>query len=254
MKKFLAVALAAMMLCLSCFAMAETAARTEVLTLYLDKMISGETAYSAADLGIVITMVIYDDGTVDLNAMGETQAATWAEDGDYLVVTMDDGSTMTLCVDPEDPTSVLGINSAEGDAVTYMFTTNEITPIELPAIVEATDISEFNGTYTAKYLSAFGTTANIESMIQSGELGALMGDNMTSLDVVIENGNVAVFGGESIDMILAEDGSLTVDKAVSDAAADLGFDLDLSTAVVILKTETGIVVSMLGGMLMFYCE
>ncbi|MDO5435288.1 MAG: hypothetical protein Q4G19_02855 [Clostridia bacterium] len=255
MKKFLAIVLAAMMLCLSCFALAEDATKTTMLTLYLDKIVLGEQSYSAADLGMVITMAFYDDGTVDMSAMGETATGTWAEDGENLIVTLEDGSAMTMTVDPEDPTTVIADAGVEGEEMIYYFTTNEISGIELPAIITAADISEFDGTYTAKYLNAFDITANIESMMASGELQALMGDSMTSLDVVIENGKVTAFGAEAIDMVLT-DGTLAIDQAVSDAADDMGLDLglDLSSAIVIQKTETGIVVSMLAGMLLFYCE
>ena len=143
MKKIFAVMLALAML-LSMAAFAEAADFLGIW--FLASMEMDGATYSPADFGMSMMMELREDGTAySEQAMGEdSQVAegTWAQDGDAIVVTIDDSPASFTLQD--------GQLVAEEEGQIMVFSREPVeAEVYVPAAVVAAEEADFNGAWTA---------------------------------------------------------------------------------------------------------
>lgn len=233
MKKLTALVLALVML--FGITLAETVEKTAVMTLYMTTMSSDDSVVELASLGMSGTLTVYDDNTyvivmngVDSGEEIETGVYTETEEAAQLI--SDDGSSVYD----------LGFNEETGE-ITMAYEGSVIAlsitdpSIQLPSAVAAADIADFNGTWNATFIDAFGMKLDIASAMEQG-LGELLGAD-DDLSIVIDNGSVSVFGQEAIAFEFT-DGQLVMPM-------DLGDGVDLSMSVV-MTDDGGIMYTLMG--------
>ena len=201
MKKTLAWILAMVLLFCGITAMAETA--TEVITLYLTgmSMDGGETYIDTAAMGMNMTVVLYDNNIAKVITAfgGEEQASegTWSEAEDSVTIDID-GAPLTLKL-AED-----GNLYGDADGSGFRFSLTEPETIALPAAIEAGDIAAFDGTWNMAYLSMMGITLDMDTLLADETAAAMFGLSDSNSQIVIDNGNVAVFGDAALTFEFAD--------------------------------------------------
>lgn len=143
MKKFFAVMLAMAML-LSAAAIAEAADFLGVW--YLVEMQEDGTSFSPADFGISMALELKEDGAAQSDAvMGDdvkTQMGTWTQDGDAVVVTIDDTPATFTLTDGQ-------LITADEDMMMVFDREPVEAEIYTPAEPVAAEEADFEGRWTA---------------------------------------------------------------------------------------------------------
>ena len=169
MKKALA-ALVILSMLLGAVALAEAADAAG--TWYLIEMVEDGQSINPADLGLTITLTLNDDGSAVMDS-GEGMEGTWTQDGDSVIVTID-GDAMDFALAD-------GTLTAAEDDMTMVFSRDTVEGFAPAAVVEATAIEDFNGTWEAYKAGIMGMYIDVEQL----------GENVS---VTIENGVVSLGG------------------------------------------------------------
>ena len=208
-KRILAVFLSLMML-LS-FALAEKEAPAICGTWYVTQLVSDDTAYNLADLGISMAIDLKEDGTgmirVSDGSGNEESPAAWTEKDDGTFSFMESATQVEVPLRAEEDYLVLG---DENDY--YILRREPGTPVTFAETVAAADAADFNGEYAAEYMSGSGFTIAVSSaMDEMSLLGA------ADTGIVIQDGKVRFFGAEEAEFTFdPETGTLYLDASAEE--------------------------------------
>lgn len=186
MKKLISLILVAV-LALAGFASADDVTGTW----YLTAMTQGEMTVDPAMIGMEITMTLNPDGTADMNALGEVTSGSWTVEGANVTITVD-GTPQTFVYDGTALVADLGDMGMKFERTageTYV----------RPAEVYATDISQFDGEWTAY-------KAGVMGMYMDVALLASFVPETESIDMTmkIANGAVSSDGSEASQFELVD--------------------------------------------------
>lgn len=202
MKKMIALVMALCMACMLVPAMAED----EITgTWYLVEMTMGEQSFNPADMGMSMTYILNEDGTLAAElVMGDatqTQEGTWSLDGNTVTLAQESGETTGtfadgyIIIDSEGQTGILSkeppaasakVQAVAAESEEVFFGTWTLTGVDMM------------GMYIAKEnLTGTGLAINSATMtIESGKVTAVtdMGDEMgtqtTNATYVFEDGKL----------------------------------------------------------------
>lgn len=205
-KRILAVFLSLMMI-LS-LALAEKEAPAICGTWYVTQLVSDDTAYNLADLGISMAIDLNEDGTgmirVSDGSGNEESPAAWTEKDDGTFSFMESATQVAVPFRSEEDYLVLG---DENDY--YILRREPGEPVTFAETVTAADIKEFNGEYAAEYLSGSGFTLAVSA---AADEMTLLG--VESTGITIQDGKVSFFGAEEAEFTFdPETGTLYMDGA-----------------------------------------
>lgn len=200
MKKMLAMLLAAVML-LGCMTLAVAEALDVTGTWYLNKLVADGMTLNAADLGMNLMLTLNEDGTAVSSVVGveDEGVGSWAMTDGALTVTIDEDTLEVAVVD--------GSLVIEDDGAQMVFTREASVPAFVPAAVVAIeDVAAVDGTWNVSLISVMGLTVSMEEA-GTETMEMLLGD--AEPQIVLEGGNVSLFGGDMAPATLA-DGVLTI--------------------------------------------
>ena len=196
MKKMLAILLAAMLL-LGCTALAE--AVPDILGTWYGSM-----------AGVTMELELKDDGTYSMKAFGDETNGTWETEGDKLY--MDRGAEGETVMD----FTAEALTFAEANIV---FTREPIEAFVPPAKAAVDDITAFDGTWEGTLVCVEGITLDIAAAKEV--IGEML--DMKNTQLVIDNGNVSVFGADALLFELA-DGHLVISAGEMKITIDMNED------------------------------
>lgn len=168
---------------------------------YLEKAVLNGVEYSAADMGISMSIALNEDGTASSEAMGSVQAGVWRAaqegisvtiDGSEMGFTLEDG--MLVSDELEDGTVMVFAREAPENIA--------FVPAE-PVLAEAPEA--MNGKWVAAMLTAEGETMPVDAQLEAWPV--LFGSADTTVE--IDGTRVRYFGGEPEEFAF-EDGRLQI--------------------------------------------
>ena len=184
---------------------------------YLNTLVMDGQEYSAADMGMDLTLQLNEDGSAVLNVETVTEAF-WRVDGDNVILS---SSGTEIILAPDGDTL-----SAESDGIKLTFGREPVEPGYVPAEpVAAQTVGEFDGVWEAFWLESYGMGIPVEAY--SDEMGSLFGTD--TLAIEIRDGAVRWLGAEE-----AEDWTLDGGRLIG-SGKELALLDDGS-----LKAETGL--------------
>ena len=224
MKKILMLTLA---LCLCCCAV--FAEETAVETLGVWELTAAMDAEgNPLEAGVTMILAAFSDGTFTIESDMEPVAGTWTlnETEDGLILDMGDGTTQEMLVDP---------------STGYLYTETEgiiliLTPyVELPDIVAAASLEDFQGTWLINGVIMGGTYYDLSgesedsmvmlfgsatpSIVIAGDQVDVREGRQTGTAAFEEGGLVVTDGETTFFVSLLEDGRITVatgDELITD--------------------------------------
>ena len=226
--------LTALLLCLILLCSIAVAEESGVTgTWYLSAMAAGETTVNAADMGIDMELTLNEDGTGSSRYAGaDPLEAVWTLEGTALTVTANE--TPIVFEVTQDGTLV---NTDEENGASMIFSREKPTASYVPAAeVAATDLTQFDGRWTAEMANVYGVLMPFENVASMG---------FTDGAIVIENGAVTKFGEEEVETGTLEDGILVIHSTTEND------ENNLFGATVTLLEDGSIKVIYLG--IIFYC-
>ncbi len=225
MKKLATLLIALLMLCT--FASADTLDYLGVW--YLVSIESEGMVLNPADMGMAVNVTLNADGTGMVNATDEEEmSATWTVSGDTITITVEDEPLAFVLTDD-------GMLIAENEGSNMVFGREEPGPGFIPAPeILATDITEFDGTWTITKVNAYGMILPFSAMAEMG---------MVDGTVFIQNGSVTSFGALAAEVGTLADGKLDIVSSIEDG--EMGKTISL-------LEDGSISMEYLG--MVFYCE
>ena len=200
MKKTVSLVLALIMACMLIPACAEVTAETVTGDWYAVEMVQDGMTINPGAMGMEITMILNEDGTMALNMsmMGETQSeeGTWSiVDGKVSLISEEDESAVEFTLQED------GTLKGEDDGSTLIFSREAaaLPAVEFAEINPDAQPEDFNGEWQFAYLSMAGITFDAETARMSG-----MFDEIPAL--VIENNHLKLSGGGSMEMLFGAEG------------------------------------------------
>lgn len=176
-------------------------------------------------LGMDLSLVLNEDGTVQMAMGGLVEEGTWSMEGDTVTILDANGDTMTLTL-AED-----GTLRGEDDGVGMIFThSGEAAPIANEMVapegaLEDVALADFNGEWTATHGLAMGQEMSMEQIgqqmdvsIQDGSFTLTTADGSGTLQATLDgNALIVDTAGVQLPFYLLEDGtmSLTMDIGVT---------------------------------------
>lgn len=207
MKKMISLILILCMACLLVPAMADGAAGTW----YLTEMTANGVTVNPADMGMVWTLVLNEDGSAlnTMEMMGETQNAdgTWVLNGDTVTITIDDQPQEAVLADGK-------LTMTVSDQVA-VFTQEAPVASARPVAVAAESEDAFLGEWEI-------SAAEVMGIYMTQDMFSAAGMDGFSVRLTIEPGKMTVSTKSSAD---AEEAVMTYDSTFADGKLTIPIDL-----------------------------
>lgn len=231
MKKIVSLLLALMMACMLIPVCAEVAAETVTGDWYVIEMTQGETNINPGAMGMEITLVLNEDGTMALtmSMMGESQVTegTWEIVDGKVALTSED-STVELTMQ-EDGTL---IGEDEGAVMVFSRESAAVEAVEFAEVNPDAQPEDFNGEWSFAYLSMAGITFAADTAVSAG-----LFEELPTLS--IQDGHVTLGGGSSMEMMFGADG---MDLEFADGGYGVSADLgEASMGIYVKMLQDGMV-------------
>lgn len=226
MKKIVSLVLALMMACMLIPACAELAAETVVGDWYAVEMAKDGTVLNPGAMGMEITLILNEDGTMALNMsmMGETQSqqGTWSiEDGKVILAAETDEETVAFTLQ-EDGTLK---GEDKGSTLTFSRESAAAPSVEFAEVNPDAKPEDFNGEWKFAYLSMAGITFNAETAATTGLFEEIP-------ELVIQDNHLKLSGGSTMEMMFGEEG---MDMEFADGGYGISAAIGETTAGIYVK-------------------
>ena len=188
MKKLVSLLLAMMVACMMVPAMAEVTAETVTGEWFVTEMLAGEMSINPADMGMEISLVLNEDGTMVMTMAGESQNGTWALADGKVQLTAgegDEASTVEMTVEED------GTLKGGDEGQVLVFSREKPEGLVIPTPVDAESEDAFLGTWNVYMIGMDGQVMPLSMMTAAGfEIGGTMtieaGKATMSLNLIVE--------------------------------------------------------------------
>ena len=222
MRKLIALILALMLACALLPATAEVAADSVLGEWFVTEMTQGDMTIDPATMGMEISLMLNEDGTMVMTMAGEGVEGTWEMADGKLLLTAGEGeeaSTVEITIGED------GTLKGEDGGATLVFSREKNEGVTIPQPVAAESEDAFIGTWNLKMISMDGAVLPLDMF---ASMGMDIGGTLT-----IEPGKAGILVNVMIEMP-----EITGTTAFKDGQLEVSVE-ELETPYVIQATDTG---------------